>query len=313
MRVSLNRSLILPHIDNNDSEEELNIDEHDIRELHQQLDNFHSSCEDQSKDSSDDRDSVYFCSLEENSEMDLMSEPDITCQGEIEEVNSEMCRDGHPHNNTVTTMDNPMVQPSRTTNPTSRSSLSISSFRQSPFLQEPTLSESPKIGNSPRKSILFSSNSLASQNNVSNSSKLNSDVLHQSLRKSDQIRSSLQSSKAIPGPTESLAASLQRGLQIIDHHQRNSASVKSSVAFSFEHLMLKPCTEMEKADASIQKFPEEKPTPVASVLCASCGRTEFDGSNEVQDSLKRWIVAAAAAADESRNSGGVPKVSSQVT
>lgn len=305
LRVSLNRSLLLPHIDN-DSEEELNIDEHDVRELHLQLDNLHSSCEDQSKDSSDDRDSIHFCSLEENSEMDLMSEPDISCQeeGETGEINLEIPQKELPHNNMATTMDNPMDVPSRTMNPASRSSLSISSCRQSPFLQDPTLSESPRIGNSLRKSIIFSSSSLASQNNASNSFKLNSDVLHQSLKQSDQIRSSLQSSKVIPGPTESLAASLQRGLQIIDYHQRNSASNKSSVAFSFEHLALKPCPEVEKVDASVQKFPEEKPSldaPSATFLCTSCRRTGFDGSDEVQDSLKRWIVAA----DESGNSNGL--------
>ncbi|CBI26728.3 unnamed protein product, partial [Vitis vinifera] len=282
LRVSLNRSLLLPHIDN-DSEEELNIDEHDVRELHLQLDNLHK-----------------------NSEMDLMSEPDISCQeeGETGEINLEIPQKELPHNNMATTMDNPMDVPSRTMNPASRSSLSISSCRQSPFLQDPTLSESPRIGNSLRKSIIFSSSSLASQNNASNSFKLNSDVLHQSLKQSDQIRSSLQSSKVIPGTTESLAASLQRGLQIIDYHQRNSASNKSSVAFSFEHLALKPCPEVEKVDASVQKFPEEKPSldaPSATFLCTSCRRTGFDGSDEVQDSLKRWIVAA----DESGNSNGL--------
>lgn len=305
LRVSLNRSLILPHIDN-DSEEELNIDEHDVRELHLQLDNLHSSCEDQSKDSSDGRDSIHSCSLEEDCEMDLMSEPDVSfpVETEIGETKLEKPQKELPHKNIATTVD----VPSRTMNSASGNSLSINSCRQSPFLQDPTLSESPRIGSSLRKSIMFSSNSFASQNNASNSSNLNSDVLHQSLKPSDQIRSSirssLQSSKVIPGPTESLAASLQRGLQIIDYHQRNSASNKSSVAFSFEHLMLKPSPEVEKVDTSFQKFPDEKPSldvRSASFLCASSPRTGFDNSDEVQDSLKRWIVAT----DESGKSNGL--------
>ncbi|KAJ6775976.1 CENTROMERE PROTEIN E [Salix koriyanagi] len=56
-----------------------------------------------------------------------------------------------------------------------------------------------------------------------------------------------------PGPTESLAASLQRGLQIIDYHQRNSSSNRSSVSFSFEPLALKPCLEVDKVSVSLQK------------------------------------------------------------
>ena len=353
LRVSLNRSLILPHIDN-DSEEELNIDEHDVRELHLQLDNLQSSCEDRSRDSSDGRDSFRSCSQEEEDcEMDLMSEPDDSHpeESEIGETNLEMPQKELPHNNIATTANNPTGVPSRKMNsasrsslsidscrqspflqdPTlsessrkmnsaSRSSLSIDSCRQSPFLQDPTLSESPRIGNSPRKSMIFSSNSLASQNNASNSSKLNSEGLHQSLKQSNQNRSSsLRSSKVIPGPTESLAASLQRGLQIIDYHQQNSASSKSSVAFSFENLMLKPSPEVEKVGAaSVQKFPDGKPSvdvPSASFLCASCRRTGFDGSDEVQDSLKRWIVAADESGNYNKLADSVHKVclNTQVT
>ena len=322
LRVSLNRSLILPHIDN-DSEEELNINEHDVRELHLQLDNLQSSCEDRSRDSSDGRDSFRSCSQEEEDcEMDLMSEPDDSHpeESEIGETNLEMPQKELPHNNIATTANNPTGVPSRKMNSASRSSLSIDSCRQSPFLQDPTLSESPRIGNSPRKSMIFSSNSLASQNNASNSSKLNSEGLHQSLKQSNQNRSSsLRSSKVIPGPTESLAASLQRGLQIIDYHQQNSASSKSSVAFSFENLMLKPSPEVEKVGAaSVQKFPDGKPSvdvPSASFLCASCRRTGFDGSDEVQDSLKRWIVAADESGNYNKLADSVHKVclNTQVT
>ena len=103
-------------------------------------------------------------------------------------------------------------------------SISISSCCQSPLLQDPPLSESPKIGNIQRKSMNISSSShLVSQNSVSESSKFNLDVLRHLLKQSEQVHSSLRSSKTFAGPAETLAASLHRGLQIIDYHQRKSA------------------------------------------------------------------------------------------
>ncbi|KAK9268639.1 hypothetical protein L1049_000396 [Liquidambar formosana] len=305
LRVSLNRSLILPRIDN-DTEEEANVDEDDVRELRLQLDNLHDSCEENSSDVYDKRDCIQFSSVDESCETDLTSEHDMICpeDSEFEEIKLEKPQTELLQEEDAASVVTSAPNTSRTTDPASRSNLSISSCHQSSVLQEPALSESPKIGNIQRKSIAFSSNFLKSQNNVSESSKSNPDMLRQSLKQSDQLRSSLQSSKIFSGPTESLAASLQRGLQIIDYHQRNSASDKSSVAFSFEHLMLKPCPEVDEANASVQTLTEERPSsdgPSASFLCTSCRRTRFNGSNEVQDSLKTWIVAV----DEAGNSNGL--------
>lgn len=266
LRVSLNRSLILPRIDN-ELEEEVKVDEHDVAELRQQLDKLQSS-----KDLSDDKDSVLYSSVEEFHDADLMSE-DLVCprENDLEEI------DLPPKESITTSSDDTPTNTSRPINHAFRGSISISSCRH-PILQDPTISESPKIGNILRKSLAISS-PLASQNHMSESSK--SDVLRESLKQSEHIRSSLRSSKMFPGATESLAASLQRGLQIIDSHQRSSASNISSVAFSFEHLTLKPCPEVDKANA------EEKDVP----LCASCREKIENNSNDVQDSLKTWIVA----------------------
>ncbi|KAI3689887.1 hypothetical protein L2E82_47857 [Cichorium intybus] len=52
LRVSLNRSLILPQIDT-DFKEELNIDGHDVRDLRQQLDMLHSSCDEEYQETSE--------------------------------------------------------------------------------------------------------------------------------------------------------------------------------------------------------------------------------------------------------------------
>nr|KJB81672.1 hypothetical protein B456_013G156400 [Gossypium raimondii] len=300
LRISLNRSLILPRIDN-EYEEEINIGEEDVKELRQQLDYLDSSCETNLRDPSDKRGSIQ-SSVKESCETDLLSEDDIHCpkETEIEEIDEvelpPMSSPEPADDLSVTSKTLKAVDPSI------RSSISISPHRRSSILEEPTLSESPKIANNLRKSMAVPSALLASQKNVSESSE--SEVLRQSLRYSDHIRSSLHTSKTFLGPTESLAASLQRGLQIIDQHQHSSVPNRSSVAFSFEHLMLKPSPEADKANASVQTLPNDKPSPDGSstpVFCSSCQRKfENNHPDEVQDSLKTWIVTV----DNQQRDGG---------
>ncbi|KAE8693586.1 hypothetical protein F3Y22_tig00110809pilonHSYRG00263 [Hibiscus syriacus] len=286
LRVSLNRSLILPRIDN-DVEEVLNIGEEDIEELRQNLNYLHSSIDTNLRDPSDKRASIQSSSVRESCETDLLSEDDIPCPKEMEiketdvEAIPESADDLSSTSKTLKAVD-----------PSIRNSISISPHSWSSILEEPTLSESPKIANNLRKSIAVASALLASQNNVSESS--DSEV-PQSLKASEHIKFSLRASKTFLGPTESLAASLQRGLKIIDNHQHGSASNRSSVAFSFEHLMLKPWPEADKANASVQTLPNDKPSSDGSstpLLCSSCQK-KFDNNNPegVQDSLKTWIVA----------------------
>ncbi|CAK7324552.1 unnamed protein product [Dovyalis caffra] len=285
LRTSLNRSLMLPRIDT-DSDNEVNVDENDVRELHQQLNKLHSSPDDNSRDLSDNGSSSHFSSVEESFEKDLMSDWEVNGPHEFEgeEINLEKGTEGVESEDDLPTAPNASDPPHRT-------SITISPCRQSAVLHEPMLSESPKIGNT-SKSMAIPSLFSASQNNVSKSSNFPSDVLPQSLKQSESIRSSLHSSKMFPGPTESLAASLQRGMQIIDYHHRNSASNRSSVSFSFEHLTLKPCSEVDRVNASLQKLAEHGSS--ASLLCASCKRKINDSSNEAQDSLTSTVAADEA-------------------
>ncbi|KAG6685873.1 hypothetical protein I3842_12G134000 [Carya illinoinensis] len=287
LRASLNRSLILNPIDN-DSDEEMNVDEDDISEICQHLDKLHSYEED-IREASINRDSIHFYSMDESCETDSMdADSEIKSMekpwnGLLQKANDAPEDNFASACNSLTAADQ-----------ASRGRISISSCCQSPVLPDPTLSESPKIGNSNRKSMNLSSH-LGSQNSVSESSKFNLDVLRQSLKQGEQIRSSMQSSKTRISPTETLAASLQRGLQIIDCHQRNLAVNKSLVSFSFEHLKLKPCPEVDKVNASVQTLPEEKPSSnglSVSFLCASCQQiiAEKD-SNGVQDNLRTRIAA----------------------
>ncbi|KAK6934542.1 Kinesin motor domain [Dillenia turbinata] len=282
LRKSLNRTLILPRIDKN-SEEEIHADEEDIKELHLHLKQLQNSCEG-SKDHSDSRDSASCLSMEECDETDVGSLHDISYLPETDDDEQEF--------SSVKSMEEELPCTLSASGLATPGSLSITSFHQSAVLQEPTLSESPKIGNCGRKSVAFSSSFLANQK--PESLELKSNVLQQSRRCDDSIRSSLQSSKISPCPTDSLAASLHRGLQIIDHHQNNTSS-RSLVAFSFEHLTLTPRQSANKANASVQTFPEErKSSPVrmnAPFVCASCRQKVYDGSDEVDDSLKTQIVA----------------------
>ncbi|KAM3696251.1 hypothetical protein ACJW31_06G024000 [Castanea mollissima] len=199
LRVSLNRSLILPPIDN-DSDEEVNVDEDDIREIRQHLDKLHSSSEDNIRDKPVSRDSIQFYSMEESGETDLMSEVSMTEEVCMEEPWNELPQMAND------SMEDNFVSAANTltaSGPATRRSISISSCCQSPLLQDPPLSESPKIGNIQRKSMNISSSShLVSQNSVSESSKFNLDVLRHSLKQSEQVHSSLRST----GKTKFLAS-----------------------------------------------------------------------------------------------------------
>ncbi|XP_027344064.1 kinesin-like protein KIN-12F [Abrus precatorius] len=256
LRVSLNRSLLLSNIDN-DTDEQVNVNEDDIRQLRQQIDELNSSYEGNPKDISINEDCVQFYSVEEN------YHGDMTSGDEIEK--SEVC------------CGKTMSNPSRAIKSTFRDSIAVSSCSQSPVLDGPQLSESPKFSKT-RKSMAISSSYLGSWNNVAESSTFTKNALGKPVKGGENMQSSLQSSKA-----ESLAASLQKGLQIIDYHQQTSALNKSSTSFSFERLTLTPCSEIDKAesyDQTIQQKPSSEEV-TATFLCASC-RTKISNKDSTE-------------------------------
>ncbi|CAI0374014.1 unnamed protein product [Linum tenue] len=264
LRVSLNRSLMLPKIDV-DSDDEANIaDVDDVMELHNHIKKLRISGEENLTDVSDNRDSVHFTSVHQSFETDAMTEDgdevDGPARAENEETDSLKNKKGIDELSSSLIVDPASI----------RSSISISLCRQSQVLQEPLLSESPKIGNTRKSTAISPSAFSSSQNNVSESSNFHSIGASQSFRRSEQIRSSLRSSKVLGGPTDSLAASLQRGLQIIDHHQRASPlSNRSTASFSFEHFALKPTASVHKSREGSLPSTEEVASS-ASLLCSSC-------------------------------------------
>lgn len=296
--MSLNRSLILPRIDC-EREDDINVDENDVRELCVELDKL-QTCENKPKDSSQKGNFIHSSSIEECCQTDF-SEDFTNCPEEFEseEINSRQSRYELAPEDSIASAEN-FISCSHdnlsSADRALRTSISISPCHHSPNLEDPTLTESPKIRKSLRRSIAISSSLLASQKNMVESEKFLPDVPGKSLRQSQHLRSSLQSSKLFPGPTESLAASLHRGLEIIDYHERNSAANKSPTAFSFEHLTLKPSPEVDRTNASAQTSPEESQSldgTYGSFLCASCQRRRLNlDCNEVQDNLKTRIVAA---------------------
>ncbi|KAK6785650.1 hypothetical protein RDI58_019105 [Solanum bulbocastanum] len=273
LRVSLNRSLILPNIDNEREEEEVHINEDDIKELQLQIDNLRGSRGNNSnslKYSSGESEHYHSCSEE----------------SEGEEINSEEILE-----ETLDDADQEM----ETMQPEFCSSISIGPSRHSADLLGPVLSESPKFRNMQRKSLIISS-----EDNIQCSSK-SSELPSLPQKQVDLVQSSLRSSRIFPGPTESLAASLHRGLEIIDYHQRNSASNKSLVSFSFEHLAVKPSPmSNDKANASIQTSSEEgqtSPFIATSFLCPKC-KTKATSSSIVKDSTGTWMVPMEGASSD---------------
>lgn len=310
LRLSLNRSVILPRIEN-DYDDDLCLNEDDVKDLKRQIDTISDSHEEHLKEESDNGESTVLYSAE-GCVTDLTCEHYLSCseESEDEEICSGKISTVRPENiseNSIAAAV-PDVQKSLTIHESNQSeilqgpvlsdspvskSLSIHEKQRSEILQGPVLSESPKINNSLRKSLIFASNHLASLEDAVHTSK-HLDTLRQS-HQSDNIRSSLRSSRVFPGAAESLAASLHRGLQIIDYHQKSSASPRSSVSFSFEHLALKPCPSADKANASVQTSEEHKSLgpQSGSFICMKCqGR-------EVEDSSKTWIVPAEGSANES--------------
>ncbi|XP_077219208.1 kinesin-like protein KIN-12B isoform X2 [Tasmannia lanceolata] len=165
------------------------------------------------------------------------------------------------------------------------SSLSIVPCQLSPVLQSPTLSVSPRVDSNSRKSLRTSSMLSASQKDLSENNKPGPDVLNVS------NAPSTRTSKNSLAPTESLAASLHRGLQILGSHQQNSAMKRSSFRFSFKPVDLNPFLSVEKVHVGVQTLSEdiEVLEDPSAYICSYCKNrspqldcTEADNGTELR-------------------------------
>lgn len=278
LRRSLNRSLFLPSLDN-DPEVDMDVDEDDVKKLCVQINDLNSSMEEQAKN------------FTKNSMPTLSSDcmPDAELSTRVNEIRSKTDQKvkfcSFPGSNElkqefseVTELEKPntlkvMLMEG---NKVLCNSGNSSPCKQLPLPEEPDFCASPKVNGSSRKTS--SSSPLLMKNIASSEMPKHSSEKGSVSKVIDPIRSSLQSSKI--SPIESLAASLHRGLQIIDNHQRNSASSKSPVALSFEHLsLISNQSGMQKVDACGQQSPM---VVNASFLCSDCKKqvTSNDKPNE---------------------------------
>jgi kinesin family member 15 len=259
LRVSLNRSLVLPHIEV-DSEEEMEVDEDDVHELRDQISKLHSSSEDTFDDF-----------------MDAESGDDTPCSkgtlttSEEDDIESPL-QDKHKEAPDNTSANEALASDWK-------SSLSISSSPRLPPMEDPALCSSPKIHNKARKNI--------TSPGLSPSKLRDRDV--ETCRNS-AVRSSLQSSKL--SPTDSLASSLQRGLHIIEYHQQNIAPHKSFVGLSFDHFTRNPRLSMAKVSSVL---PQDQET----VICSSCKKPVNTNENETENADSQSVVTTSVTNIES--------------
>ncbi|KAJ4869996.1 Kinesin motor family protein [Raphanus sativus] len=287
LRVSLNRSLMLPKIDID--EEEITVDEHDVKELHQQIKSFRGSFSEKQKKLPVYRESVSSSFVTAFGESELMDDDEIFSE-EVEAEEKDMDESFKELDGDSAATLTKSTEKSRITEFASANNMSINPCRQSLVLQEPIQSESPKIRNSLRKSIALSSSCFRNQNSLAQS------IKSSCLAESQHIRASLRGSKIFTGSTESLAASLRRGLEIIEN-PLNPASNRCSVSLSSDNLTTQPSTEI---------LQDEQLPP--SPLCPSCrqksdrllevvegdGYHQMEGLSEKQQELQNLCTEQAA-------------------
>ncbi|KAL4185322.1 hypothetical protein AMTRI_Chr10g5290 [Amborella trichopoda] len=325
LRSSLNRSLLLPKLDDV-IEEEMNIDEADVKELCIQLDELHASCEenveedwakspscepgmlsastngcinnsDLLKDSQMQTSEIQTCSID-----DGFSNPENGSRQGLQGNNSEemdLSRNVHDATMNLSIGQGPAKPVGDlaeiTKDGSLRDSLRISDdsvttkdCQPALNLKDPTSCESPRFETNRKKNIINLSN-LSTCHDQSSETPNNStqknlrSSLAESVRKSSNVLYA-SFNKNIKSPAESLAASLHRGLEIIENHERGSASMQSSVEFSFQTLGWRPSQAVDKVDASMQTISEDG-APFSGVpvlyLCSSCKKLDMDRNSLV--------------------------------
>ncbi|OVA12970.1 Kinesin [Macleaya cordata] len=196
------------------------------------------------------------------------------------------------------------------------SNLRIASCEVSPVLHSPPMSVSPRV-NSSRKSLRTSSMLSASQKDLAEDKKLSTDDLHLSFEQPSKSSSSnARTSKNCLTQTEHLAASLHRGLQIIDSHRQSSTFRRSSFRFSFKPVDLKPLLPLDKVDVGVQTLPQDSEEPVEDVsafLCSNCkSRTPLLEFKEESDNSNLQLVPVEISQSTEKSKKQVPKAVEKV-
>lgn len=179
----------------------------------------------------------------------------------------------------------------------------------SPVLKSPTPSVSPRVNNTSRKSLRTSSTLTASQKEL----ELEEAPGLSLAKPSNSIYLNLSSKRSQNcfKPTEHLAASLQRGLEILDAHRQSTSLRKSSFRFSCKPADLKALLPLTKVDIGVQThFPLEESLEGSTLfLCSKCKTSNFrEEHKDVSDGSNLQLVTVDAADSCDKFKAQVPKV-----
>ncbi|KAL9829844.1 Kinesin-like protein KIN-12B [Arabidopsis thaliana] len=197
--------------------------------------------------------------------------------------------------------------------------LSVAPVSVSPVLIPPTESASPKIRNS-RKSLRTTSMSTASQKDIERANQLTPEVVEPSPAMSTEVLNlysalSTKKSEAFPVPTRQLAASLHRGMKLLDSYRQSTALRRSTFRLSYKALECKPSTVLSKADVGVQTYPQADEIAEDNskeVLCSRCKcRAECD-AQEISDTSNLQLVPIDNSEGSEKSNFQVPKAVEKV-
>uniref|UniRef100_A0A5B6YNG2 Putative kinesin-like protein KIN12B n=1 Tax=Davidia involucrata TaxID=16924 RepID=A0A5B6YNG2_DAVIN len=214
--------------------------------------------------------------------------------------------------------DTPSKSPNGLGDGVTPSNLSIVPCEVFPVLKSPTPSVSPRVSNS-RKSLRTSSMLTASQKDLKDDNKLGSEDVRLSFAKSSKSSClnalSTQKSNCF-APTEHLAASLHRGLEIIDSHRQSSSLRRSSFRFSFKPADIKPILPVDKVDVGVQTFLQDNELLEEDsivYLCSKCkGRNSQHELKDANESSNLQLVAVDGSQSADKSKKQVPKAVEKV-
>ncbi|CAI0397671.1 unnamed protein product [Linum tenue] len=179
------------------------------------------------------------------------------------------------------------------------------------LLKSPTPSVSPKITRS-RKSLKTSCTLTASQK-ASIDGRESDQEKSLAVAKPKESSSALATSRSVFTSTDQLAASIHRGMEIIDSHPRNSAFRQSAFRFSYKPAAeTQPSPVVEKFDVGVQTMSHD--SNQVEYICKICkGKTEPEEVSGIDDccsNLQLVPVEDSGSAEKSKML--VPKVVSGI-
>ncbi|KAG5222186.1 kinesin protein [Salix suchowensis] len=203
----------------------------------------------------------------------------------------------------------PNSSQNETVNSVSPSSLSIVPSEVSLVLKSPTPSVSPRISSS-RKSLRTSSILTASQKDSKDESKPGPENMRISFAKSNSSAArTAQTSKSCLAPTEHLAASLHRGMEIIDSHHKSSVFRRLSFRFPSKPAGSNPILPV---DVGVQTFPQHDEISERVFLCTNCkAKTQLE-VKDVDDSSNLQLVPIDCSESIEKPKTQVPKAVEKV-